>query len=140
VKGDFEPIVLPELDMREVEARRKLLGHGAIGTYWRSPREGIPVPEAEREWWLYFVQGDDGGPIKIGRTRKPPQHRIDALQAGYPYGRLRLVGLIRAHLRLETELHAKFYRLRLLGEWFEPGAELVNFIVTLPKTEGPCPT
>lgn len=85
------------------------------------------MPSRKREWWIYFAQGDDGGPIKIGRTTDLAA-RISSLIPNYPFGLLRYVGIMRAPGDMETELHVHFSRFRLRGEWFRPGAELVAFI------------
>lgn len=80
------------------------------------------------ERWVYFAQGDDGGPIKIGVTTNDPRQRIDNLQTGYPFGRLRLVGLIRGSDRTEGEIHRRFRHLRMRGEWFAPAPDLCSFV------------
>jgi hypothetical protein len=73
----------------------------------------------------YLVQGEMGGPIKIGRSNtKSLGSRIAALQTGYPY-QLKIVRLIEGDL--EAELHSRFAHLRMNGEWFAPGDELLAF-------------
>jgi hypothetical protein len=62
------------------------------------------------EQLVYFVQGIDGGPIKIGIAVDPDE-------------RLReLSGQAK-----EAEIHARFRHERLWGEWFEPEFEVVEF-------------
>lgn len=89
-----------------------------------------PMFQHERvtERWIYFAQGDDGGPVKIGVTLNDPRVRIDKLQTGYPFGRLRLVGLLRGSTLTEHLIHGRFKRLRMCGEWFAPSPELLEFV------------
>lgn len=75
--------------------------------------------------WTYFVQAEQGGPIKIGYTAQPPEQRLANLQTGSP-AVLRFVGLMRGNR--ERELHAKFDGDRLHLEWFKPSVALTTFI------------
>jgi hypothetical protein len=90
-------------------------------------------PEAEREWWIYFMQGDDGGPIKIGRTQKNPKFRLSEVNIGYPFGVLGFCGLVRGKKATERGVHRRFNSYRLRGEWFKPSAELLTYILSLPE-------
>ena len=75
---------------------------------------------------LYFVQGANGGPIKIGLARNV-ERRIKALQASLPVI-LRLLYVIpNASQETELYLHTMFAEHRLHGEWFK--ARAVNFFV-----------
>lgn len=80
---------------------------------------------AKREAWTYFVQPELGGAIKIGFTSKPPQSRLSGLQVGSPV-KLRLIGLLEGNR--EHELHSRFGKHRLHGEWFHEHHDLVQFI------------
>lgn len=104
---------------------------GAWLPVWGHQRDGSFVQERDREHWIYFVQGDDGGPVKIGRTRSDPRYRLSAIQNGYPFGQLRFVGLIRGHRSTERELHHRFREARMMGEWFRATPELLAFIRAL---------
>ena len=75
--------------------------------------------------FVYFVQQGENGAIKIGITKSNIANRIEALQTASS-SLLRLVGYIRdAHpLSLEKELHSKFKKHRLRGEWFRPHIEI----------------
>lgn len=98
---------------------------------WDGSRGGFgdrsSTPRASREWWIYFIQGSDGGPIKIGRSLNI-RNRLCELQVGYPFGELRCVGASRGLIRDEKRLHAKFSHLRIRGEWFHPSEELLAFV------------
>lgn len=82
-----------------------------------------------KERGVYFVQGVDGGPIKIGWASKhPDEGRLMALQTGSPVV-LRLLGWIRgATYRLENHLHEEFKADRLHGEWFAQSDALLDII------------
>lgn len=95
---------------------------------WRAfHKRHLPVWDGRRTWWVYFIQGEDGGPIKIGRTRNLAA-RVSELQCGYPFGRLRYVAIVHATDQTEQYLHEQFASFRLFGEWFVPAPELVRFI------------
>lgn len=85
------------------------------------------TPRAQREWWIYFVQGSDGGPVKIGRTLNI-RNRVCELQVGYPFGELRCVGAARGLIRDEKRLHHHFSHLRMRGEWFRPDDDLLDYV------------
>jgi hypothetical protein len=77
---------------------------------------------------VYFLQGIDGGPIKIGHTVGDVRERIGQIQYCSPV-KLRVIGVISGvGPRYEQDLHFKFKGLRLHGEWFEPSVELLNFV------------
>lgn len=73
----------------------------------------------------YLVQGEHGGPIKIGLSNPTGLgSRLASLQTGYPY---RLVVVRLEEGNYEAELHHRFAHLRLHGEWFSPGEDLLAF-------------
>lgn len=74
--------------------------------------------------YTYFVQGEQGGNIKIG-VSKDPDRRVRDMQTGSPE-RLVLLGTLGEDQ--EQELHARFTHLRQHGEWFSPAPELVSFL------------
>jgi hypothetical protein len=77
---------------------------------------------------IYFIQIGEDGPIKIGRTICFPESRLAALQTAVPY-ELRIVAVMADGTpSIEIELHGKFRRHHIRGEWFHPGADLVGFI------------
>lgn len=79
---------------------------------------------------VYFAQCVHGGPIKIGVAKKL-RTRMLALQTGCPYP-LRVLSIIDpGGPKLELELHRRFARHRLHGEWFRPAEDLKGFIDAL---------
>lgn len=70
----------------------------------------------------YFVQGANGGPIKIGKScRNILVGRVASLQTGNPYPLVVRRAMRGNH---ESELHWRFRDHRLCGEWFKPALEL----------------
>ena len=91
----------------------------------------VSVDESKRsvpEKCVYFIRGDDGGPVKIG-TSINPEERLDALQTAHPT-KLRIIGLMKGGKTVERALHSMFAldRLRPNGEWFHPSVALIDFI------------
>lgn len=119
-----EKYVLPEVDVPDWLSRH--------WSRWGHQRDGSFIEEADRTHCIYFLQGNDGGPVKIGRSARDPRWRLDSIQTGYPFGDLRVVGLVLGHRDLERELHGRFDASRLRGEWFQVTADLWRFITTLP--------
>lgn len=88
--------------------------------------------------WVYFIQEGEGGAIKIGTTTGSPEARRRVLQTAAPRP-LHLLTAIPGGPDLERTLHQRFQALQLIGEWFEPGPELVAFIDGALAANGPVP-
>lgn len=82
-----------------------------------------PMPE-----YIYFIQDDRGGPIKIGRSEVYPNDRMRVIQIHYPYPLHILGTILTENPRAEAAVHDYFSHLRLEGEWFRPEPELIKFI------------
>jgi len=79
---------------------------------------------------VYFVQCGDDGPIKIGMASNI-KSRINDIQSMCPY-QLSVIGSIPNGGKVtERLLHEKFSSLRIHGEWFSPGSELISFVSEL---------
>ncbi len=91
------------------------------------PFEAEAVADMEGLQSVYFVQATLGGPIKIGKSLDP-QKRVTGMQTGSPVPLRLLAQIVEAAEDLEETLHADFAHLRLHGEWFRPGDELLRFI------------
>lgn len=119
--ADDELPFIPRSDI-ETAASRLLGGWGYHGSkHW---------PSYARERWVYFVRGDDSGPIKIGHTRCL-LWRASELQVAYPFGMLDYVGVFLGVAADEGALHRKFAAAHIRAEWFAPSVELVAFIRSL---------
>ncbi len=85
-------------------------------------------------WLIYFVRAynsrePEGGPIKIGFTSDPDlRSRMCNVQIGNPYP-LQVLGVVATGTKDdEQQLHKKFARLRMSGEWFKGHPSLRAFI------------
>lgn len=76
--------------------------------------------------YVYFMQIGNDGPIKIGFT-KHIRHRLSVVQVGNP-ALVRLIAVTEGGRTQEFELHNRFKKYRLYGEWFEPNPELLEYI------------
>jgi hypothetical protein len=83
-------------------------------------------PEVARRIATYFVQAENGGLVKIGKSNNI-RSRLTTLQTGSPV-RLAIIGAIRGDR--EAELHLRFKGLRSHGEWFKPNAALLLLVET----------
>lgn len=83
----------------------------------------------------YFIQGIDGGPVKIGRSKSGGvEARLKSLQTGSP---CRLVVRRVIDGDHEWQLHQRFQHLRLWGEWFAVDAELAEVAAALKVAAPP---
>ncbi len=76
--------------------------------------------------YVYFIQGSDGGPVKIGRS-VDVERRLKELQAESPV-RLVLREKLRGGADDEHQLQAKYAANRIHGEWFEPHPSMPGVI------------
>lgn len=73
------------------------------------------------------------GEVKIGYA-KDPEQRMRELQTGNP-GEIKLLAIVdHKGPAMERELHRQFAHLRIRGEWFKPGADLLEYIESLGDT------
>jgi Meiotically Up-regulated Gene 113 (MUG113) protein len=91
-----------------------------------------------RGGYVYFVQNERTGLIKIGTT-KNVEHRIKQLCSEYK-ANATLLGFVWGRFTLEAELHRRFAAYCERGEWFAPSDELLTFIAgsthhKLPRPE-----
>lgn len=75
---------------------------------------------------VYFIQGEDGGNIKIGWSGRVEGRRKDH-QCSSPV-RLVVLTTMPGRREDEAELHRRFSHLRQHGEWFAPAPDLVAYI------------
>lgn len=76
--------------------------------------------------FIYFIQADCGGLVKIGWATKP-EVRMAQMQAHCPVI-LTLLHHEPGNGKQERELHARFAALRKHGEWFSAGEDLLAYI------------
>ncbi|MBI1920183.1 MAG: GIY-YIG nuclease family protein [Geobacter sp.] len=90
------------------------------------------LPIASDNGYVYFIRSEKTHAIKIGYTAGKIEDRLSALQTAHPY-KLEVLVTARGNRAYEKALHARFAKLRLEGEWFEPHPDLVAFISVLPN-------
>ncbi len=98
----------------------------------RLPRSAIPWPERKPcpepyGGRVYFIQHATGGLIKIG-VSVTPRLRLKGLNAQTHDPRYRILKTERGGNNRESMLHDRFAHLRRHGEWFEPAADLLEYI------------
>jgi hypothetical protein len=77
---------------------------------------------------VYFVQSAKASAaVKIGYTTNLP-NRLVGLKQTYNCGELETLLVLPGTRELEQHLHAMFAHLRIDGEWFHPGEDLLTFI------------
>ncbi len=79
---------------------------------------------------IYFVQAGLNGPIKIGSSKKP-LNRLSVMNVVW-YEELYLRGLMPGWTHAEYDIHERFAKDRIRGEWFHPSDHLLQFIASLP--------
>ncbi len=77
--------------------------------------------------WVYFIQAESIGLIKIGWTASRPLIRLSMLAVGSPVN-LTLLGVSPGNPDLERQTHGRFRADRERGEWFRPSEALKQFI------------
>lgn len=96
---------------------------------FRDKQGEASTPSDARESKVYFIESQDSGLIKIGRSHSPAD-RFKAIKTMSPE-KLSLLGCLPEEVATENELHKRFAHLRAHGEWFEATPELRDAIETL---------
>lgn len=87
--------------------------------------------DAQEIGFVYFIQTSGSKRIKIGYS-KNPKSRLGDLQCSCP-DELVVLALLRSHRDDESDLHARFEKYWVRGEWFEPGPELLSYIAEVAR-------
>lgn len=77
--------------------------------------------------YVYFVQAEANGLIKIGTTSNHPDKRLAELRTVSPVPLIPL-GIVAGNERVERAMHLRFAHHRAHGEWFRPGQDLLDFV------------
>ena len=82
--------------------------------------------------FVYFIQEEESGNIKIGFSEKHPKGRLKDFQTGNS-NKLNLLGYIEGTYQDESNLHHEFSkeRIRNDNEWFKSSTRLKNRIKEL---------
>jgi hypothetical protein len=84
---------------------------------------------------VYFAQAERQGEIKIGFSTQV-ENRLYHL-GHQRFTAMSLLGWVRGGPQVEREMHAKFAHLRIGGEWFKPGPDLLEFIASSTRHDEP---
>jgi hypothetical protein len=84
---------------------------------------------------VYFIQAEDGGPIKIG-VATDVDKRLAGLQTSH-HRTLVVRRVLEGSVELERELHERFASARLVGEWFRPIKRVAKFGHCIPGAPAP---
>jgi hypothetical protein len=90
----------------------------------RVPGKDDPEAWMQTQMYVYFVQQGENGPIKIGRASNVAR-RVRQIQVSNP-APLRLLASIDGDR--EMEMHERFMKSCISGEWFKPEDELLQFL------------
>lgn len=77
----------------------------------------------------YVVQSDDGAVVKVGVSGNP-RARVYGIKQSMPFG-VRLVALVADGRNSEKRMKELLAPWKLQGEWFEPRAELNEFLIEM---------
>ena len=97
----------------------------------KNPKPAYKEKDLNEPTFIYFVQQDKGGPIKIGVSQEPAA-RLSQLQVGNPDS-LNLLATVLSDTKTEQQLHQVFSKDSIRGEWFRPSNGLITFIKVLSK-------
>lgn len=123
--ADIPPPLIRLLTPEEQAARRAERERYAAEQ--RAHNEAVRRERARR--WVYFIQGEAGGPIKIGISRDVERRRNELQRAERQP--LKVLATIEGTMKDESALHQRFAAHRLHGEWFSPAADLLTHIANL---------
>lgn len=90
--------------------------------------ESFYVQRQRPKCWVYFIQRDTDGPIKIGISNDIGR-RLSTLQISSPEP-LKVLVCIPGERAEEIALHGHFKQYVIAGEWFFPADPLLRFIET----------
>jgi hypothetical protein len=93
------------------------------------------VAEVVRQRYVYFVKNGRKKLVKIG-SAYDIEKRMSSLQISSP-NPLTLLGFIEADETAERDLHRRFKKQRVRGEWFRIQGDLAEFIAKLPTIREP---
>lgn len=110
----------PELQM-DTPHKQEYAKHYLYLYQLERDRAFVYLDNDDQEYFVYFIQAGDSGPIKIGFTNNV-ERRLSGLQTGCA-NPLNIIAKLpfkskAAASRYERELHDQFSPYRLTGEWF----------------------
>ena len=82
---------------------------------------------------IYFIQEGDVGPIKIGKA-KSVESRLKTLQTAH-HKDLMILEVIPGGIERETKIKKDLIKFKIKGEWFQPVAEVFEYIRSVKNIE-----
>ncbi len=92
---------------------------------------------AASELYVYFIQADGDGPVRIGSSRDPHK-TLDSLQ-GMNHRPITLLAALPIGGTTAEELHLRFHAHRMHSLWFHPAAPVMEYIRSLGRPPAPPP-
>ena len=90
------------------------------------PKEPKPTEPKKEEGFVYYIQEEMDGNIKIGWSNDPLK-RLSGHQTSNSR-ELRMLVYVKGSLEYEREIHRKFQNSKTTGEWFKPDKRLLVHI------------
>lgn len=119
------PLATDALRALDLAMPRKIRVPNVIRGNWDDYVAGGPKKRRDRKGWVYFIRAGTVGPVKIGSSDNP-WARLGALQTSNA-NTLNLLAIYPG-LSNESDLHKRFDKYRIRGEWFEFSDEIERFI------------
>jgi len=96
------------------------------------------APRLGGKGFIYFIQCDEGcKPVKIGYA-KHVGSRLNGIRVGCPFP-LHVLGVMEGNLSDEALLHEMFEPHLIVGEWFKPAEEILDFVRDMTRQYQPTP-
>lgn len=99
-----------------------------MARYRITPKSPVPFDEVPATSGVYIVRAAGTDRYKIGYARRNLRQRIRNLRIGSPFVLEAVRIFERAPRDFEKDLHKRFARSRVHGEWFTESADLLDFI------------
>lgn len=84
----------------------------------------------KRSGFIYFLLSEKFDAVKIGFTRSNIEKRLKYAATWYPYD-YDMIKLIEGTMLEERNIHKRFVKDKIRGEWFHYSAELKEYIENL---------
>lgn len=122
-------------EIGSITTARRIFGRRRPGdpTAGGRPTREKTAAQKKRDHVVYFVQYGKTRQVKIGTTRHVTR-RVCGLRSGSPTG-LHLLATVPGDEITEAEMHRRFRKYRLRGEWFRMEGALAKFIDALMKKQ-----
>lgn len=103
-----------EINNKELKLHKKSLKREVQEI--QNKKRAINIKIIKESEYIYVVGNEEQSICKIGYSTNPT-NRISGIQTGCPY-KLKFLLIIKGNMLMEQELHKKYAKQRLNGEWF----------------------